>query len=277
MPINKHTPDNFIIPNSKVANKLTCNLMNTGDWDVVVGKDAVRVSLICDDENVHLPSNFDAYDRAIMNAVSSEWAQGNTFIWAARIHRTMAGKKDSERVNEATVENIESRLDKMMRSTVRIDFTDQLRRYGGMETDSTVIEGNLIYAEKITSTVNGATISGYRLIESPIIYEYSHRFRQIISIPLKLLDTGSTVRNTPENITIKHYLLQRIEMAKNSKNHMNGRILLTTLFRECHLTVSNRNQKSRYKRTIERLLEHWKSRLYIKNYTYLNSGFDIDL
>lgn len=271
-------PARFVMPNTKLMNELTRDFINAGTQKIETGtngRSAVIVaSLTCNDNSIHLPASFTPYDRAVLNAVCSEVEQGNSFIWPVRLYRTMTGKTGSEYVDPATAQKVVDSLDKMMYSKVCIDYTEQARLHGSNFQDAKV-EGNLLYAEKISATVHGALIAGYRIIRKPLLLDYSKRLKQIVSIPIKLLDTGKTVRNSPENIAIKQYLIQRIETAKSPKNHMGNRILYSTIFKECQLVINTRQQRSRYKSTVIKLLEHWRSVNYISGYTSNNGGIEL--
>lgn len=272
-------PAYLTAPVCKLVGELSRDFINQGQQAISVGggsANAVILASLSADDNVTLPARFTPYDRAVFSAVCSELESGNTTIWPSRIFRVMSGKADA-RVDEHMAKRVGESLRRMMMAWVKIDYSQQAQLYGHEDVDSYIIEGNMLYAEAVVIRCGGQEIEGYRIVHTPPVLEYARRMKQIISVPLKRLDTGSAVRNSAENIMLKHYLIQRIEKARNPKNYMRGRVLYDTIFKECQLETTHKTQRSRYRATVRKLLDYWTSDGYILGYSSDVEGVDIQV
>jgi hypothetical protein len=61
----------------------------------------------------------------------------------------------------------------------------------------------------------GKEVEAYKLMRSPILYEYAQISGQIISGPINLLSTKDTVYSTEDVIIIRGYLLRQTEWMKH--------------------------------------------------------------
>lgn len=282
--VQTRLPSHYTMPNSKVTNMLPeisskaikAFGTNTGGK----GKEAfVKVSINYADEDIGLPSNFTAYDREVMNTVCSLFEADNTFVFVSKIYEVMCGGNSKVKPAQSTIDDITRSLDKMMRTTMKIDYTEQAKLYAKskglnpQDAESFIIEGNLLYAYKTTASIKGERVIGYSIIKKPLLYEYSQNIGkgQIISVPLRLLDNSKYINNTKAKVALTPYLMRRIETARHAK-YQHVRIAYQTAFSECDLTTEHKTQQARYRDTVCKILTDFKDKEYIKDFAQYKSG-----
>ena len=265
-------PDNFYISNNKLANEMIKDFVSKGNKELVViktpkkGEIITYNSLTYDDKNINISGRheFTAYDRTVHNAVCSLYAAGNEVVTSSMVYRAMNGMSESEYIKPVTLESVTNSLDKSRFLKLQVDFTDEARARG-LHVDETTIESYLLAAKKIKVRTGGTILEAYKILDKPVLYQYAQQTKQILSVPLKLLDTKKATRNTEEIIPIKEYLIRRIEIMKYSKN-MGNKILYETLFEEVGIENPSRDKSFDLRKGIKAILELWKNEKYIKNF-----------
>lgn len=275
--IKTHIPKSFVMPNHKVVASLTAK-GSSGEFDIdlknIIPKDPeikTSVSLSFDfDENIDLPKNYTQYDRAVFNAICSLYEAGNTHFTPATVYRVMTGKNREINITPQTISAVTRSIEKQRRSTVKIDGTTELQKRKVDGAEKLTFDSNILNLDKVTAIVNGNEGEYYYFLRSPILYDYCKYTRQIITVPLNLLDT-KTVKNTSEIIVIKEYLLRQIELIKNGYRN-NSKMLYDTIFKECGISMTDRSIAKRYRGYIEKLLQEWVEMKHIKAYKEYKQG-----
>lgn len=274
-----YLPSNYVIPNTKLANEIVKDLINKVDEKINVAPKQkkkeviIYASLSCEDSNVQLPVNYTPFDREVLNAVCSLYDAGNEFIWPAQIYRTMAGLNNTEYISPQCIELVCKSLDKQMYSKLKIDFTEQIPMCK-IKVENAIFESNMLNMKKCKCVVNGAEIVGYKLLAKPMLYDYSQKVGQVISVNIEHLNTKGVMKNSPENIVIKHYLIRRIEILRNDKSSYPNlkKIKKETFLEDCKFDTKYKTQIQRYRTRIKKLLDFWISVGYIKGYTEVKKG-----
>lgn len=268
-------PQSYIIPITKLANELSKDFINNGVYEIEVGRKKksaiIYASLTFDKENIQLPKDFTPFDREVLNAVCSLYNAGNIFIWADQVYRTMAGLHNTEYISPQCLKQTRESLDKHMYSQLRINFIEQIP-FCKEKIENAELESNMLNMTKCSCIINGSLIIGYKLLAKPLLYDYSQKVGQVISIDMKYLDTKEIASNTMQNIIIKQYLLRRIEGMLKGKTLMSKKIKYETLFNECQLDIKQKTQFYRYKKTIKKFLDYWVIKKYINGYTETKKG-----
>jgi hypothetical protein len=272
-------PKTYAITNNKLSNEMTKEFVNRGSISLGVmnidKKNEVRTynSLTYDDKNISITGRqeFTAYDRAIHNAVCSLYAAGNDIITPSMVYRAVTGMTETEKVSEQSIEAVKKSLDKSRFLRLKVDFTEEAKARG-WNVDKTEIDSYLLPAKVVIVEAGGNKLEAYKIFETPELYKYSQRSKQIISIPLGLLDTKEATRNTEEIISIKEYLIRRIEIMKHNKD-MSRKIIYDTIFEESGITITDKKHKLRIREYITSILSLWQTRdKYIKNFKEYKEG-----
>lgn len=279
-------PQTFYIPNSKVANSLTNPKVtfDIGDFDVEVNKKqgvSVQVTLNFDDKNIQIIESdgkrLTPFDRSVLNSVCSRFEAGNLTFTPDQIYRTMNGLTDREFVSDESKARIVESIDKMRFLEIKIDYTDEaVKMYKqsarqNNEMKKYVVSGYLLAAKKAELTTSNNNVQGYKLLEKPIIYTYSQHNKQIISVPIKLLNTKDYIRTTPEVVVIREYLIRRIEVMKCDSQQSN-RILFEKVFLELGLDSPTKEKAKKIRDSAEKLLTKFKDDKYIKGFELCKKG-----
>ena len=125
---------------------------------------------------------------------------------------------------------------------------------------STLLPSNYIKA----STVNGndATII-YFTDESPMLKIAKLKNEQLLTYDATLLDVPNQ-QNTPMNITVKNYVMQRIQEIK--LHRLNPTITFEDLFKKCRIEKADNKIKQRARDTMIDFNTHLKSKSEIINF-----------
>ena len=282
-------PQKHLIPNNKLANSLTKDIIGAGLIELDVGrkKDDIltRCILNYEGDNVKLTSrrSFTEYDRQVADAVTSlyEYGDKSHIITAATVYRAMVHATETETPSPQQIEAVTQSLDKLRFVRVQIDCTEELMRrnidLNGSQITAGKIDTYLLTLDKMEVIAGGQKVVAYKVIKTPILYEYSRLTGQVITVPAALLDirdkTGAKIPNTERRIAIKGYLMRRISIMKgqNSKNQ-SCHILYDSLYNEVCSTEPTQKEKRLIRDYIPCVLEYWKSEKFIKDYEELTHG-----
>jgi len=277
--LKSRTPKIYNIPNNKLSNEITKNFTDKGEIALAVinpgkkGEVLTYNSLTYEDKNITMIGSreFTAHDRVVHNSVCSLYNAGNNIITPAMICRTMNGMTEHETPGEKEIEAVRNSLDKSRFLRLKVDFTEEAKARG-FNTDKTTIDTNLLNAEVLIAETGGKKVEAYRILSTPILYQYAQMTNQIISVPLKLLNTKKTVRNSDKIMLIKEYLIRRIENMKYSQKMVN-KIFYETIFEETGIVITHDTERDRYRKYIKEILKLWKiESKYIKNSKEFREG-----
>jgi hypothetical protein len=272
-------PENIYITNNKLSNELTRNFAQKGTITLGVinpnkkGEIVTYNSLTYEGKDISITGKYEftAYDRAIHNAVCSLYAAGNEIVTPRMVYRAVNGMSDNEKVSPQSMEAVINSLDKSRFMRLKVDFTNEAKARG-WSVDKTEIDSYLLPAESVIVEAGGHKTLAYKILKIPELYKYSQLTKQIISIPLGLLDTKEATRNTEEIISIKEYLIRRIEIMKHDKD-MSNKILYDTIFEEASIVIKRYTERDRYRKYIKDILSLWETRdSYIKNFKEYTVG-----
>ena len=270
-------PKKHIKPNNKLANKITKDVVDEGEFNLIVSSDKARkevytkVMLSYDNENIQLSGQkYTPYDREVYDGVVTLYAAGNNIVTPTMVYRAMNGLTESEYISPQALEAVTKSLDKSRRIYTIIDYTDEAKMYN-KKVEKTTYEGYLLAAEKIKVKINGKEHEAYQIL-SPILYKYAQISGQIISVPIKYLQTKDAVRSTDEVIVVRGYLLRQIEWLRNTKTNRSDNITYQSIYEELEVSKIVLDQKAYENKTakirsnVKAILEEWKEQGYIINY-----------
>ena len=268
-------PHNVFITNSKVANELR-HMTPNEEIRLTVGHKGNKLVEIKTTINfinnkyiqIADSASITAYDKIVHDAVCSLYAAGNEVFTPEMVYRAMNGMVESEFVSM-----IVDSLEKLRSTDIAIDYTEQLQMTNPEDSlESARVSGAMLMMQKVTVSAGGVTKWAYRLVSSPVLYEYSKSLRQIIPIPLQLLNTKETTRSTETVIIIRQYIVQRMELMKNKKNSMNSRIISYDSIYELLNAPDDRKIRAAIRTQTERLLDNYVNIRYIDRYEIQHKG-----
>lgn len=270
----------------------------------------VYIALTYEGTEGRITKKLTAFDKAVYEAVSTRfyyWKQENPqkplYITPQEIWRTMNGKKSGDgkaKPSKAQVQRICDSLDKMRFTRFYMDISEEIRAFDLHIDDERIISGyidsyllNSSVVEFVTD--KGNTVSGYRIGEEPILYTYNDVKNHLLYVPYEMLDT-STNTSDSENVTeFRNYLLQQIQLMKNAAEagkkgryfKRNNIILLETIYKDTGIQTPEeriagdyaneatrrqlvRRSRKADRQKIEGILDAWKTKGWIKDYTVLN-------
>lgn len=222
----------------------------------------------------------DNIDRELLNAVFSVWesasangevVNGEAVTTLQTLYRLIT-KNPNSRLDSDKEEELVNRLMKLTSANISIHAEQEFEYYPLLEKEKQRLErrGNLIAVVVDRATINGNVVYNavriLRLDRLPL-YIYAKAKNQIISVPLKKLDTK--VRNkTNETIAIEGYLIRRIEAIPRLSNE----ILISTLLEEVGIYEKDykhfNKKRSDVVKKVDELLAGYVSTGYIKKYEF---------
>lgn len=244
------------------------------------GKGSIKTIafLSYDDENITITGRpLTPFDQTVHNAICSIWEAGNLIFVPEMVYRAMNGLTDSERIVEerGTLEPIIESIEAGRFRLFKVDAEEQIKKYYP-SVKKAIYENYFLPLEKTTIILkNGETKEAYRFSSAPPLYEYSKNIKQVISVPIKLLDSRETLKNSPTIAVMREYLIKRISNIKNDKASVNNaNIKYSTIFANTGIDESNLSytQRNRKREQIKKILEHFKNQNFIKSYAEYKKG-----
>lgn len=277
-------PNNYIIPNNKLANAITKDIIGIGNIDLLVSKKGSRKEVVtivnldynCKKTELYTEcEKITQYDRIVNNAVSTIYEAGNNIFTPQMVYRAINGLTKNEKVSLQAVTEVTNSLDKLSKIRCKIDWTNEAKARG-INIQSGTIEENILETKKIIVTVAGRTIEAYKLLDKPILYFYAQKTKQVITVPVTLLQTKQFIKNTKDVIIIREYLIRRIEILKKNKKQSN-KILYASIFQQLGMDTSIKSQAvadktKKIRKAVTEILSYWEKQCYIKNFAQYKEG-----
>ncbi len=277
----------------------------TMQWDIE-DKDLVYFAAVDfkSDNNISVDTRLDINDMAIINAIGSLYTahiKNNPGepcdLILLDIWRLMIGAQSNEKIKMTDKQEnmLIERIEKLRRSFFYMDMKSQMKKYGltfdkrFSNSNGIADEALLNLTKTIVPTSNHKQVTdAYRVNKEPILFAYSRYRKQIISVNRNLLNIEK-VSNGEDTIAFTNYLLRRLENYKNGFLN-NNTIKLDTVYKETGIAAPNeRIEREKYKNTnsytmairrerkrdcaiIINILEAWKSKKYIDDYSKIGKG-----
>lgn len=242
--------------NAKLPNVITyMSLTYTGDAVQLRGRRALT-----------------GFDKAVYNTLSTLWNAGNSNVTPYDILRYMNGRAEAKGYSKAQIDRVNNSIRKMMSTILSLDMRDDMQQTDFRINDDRVsgckIETQLLQATRCElRTETGRTVEGWSIDREPIMYTYNKAKKQIVTVPIGLLDTSAAVSNTEDVIAIREYLLLQIENMRTNHRH-NNVIRYDTLYNETGIEApKDRVARGRQRTNIKGMLDLWRQRGYISEYS----------
>lgn len=266
------------LSNPALYSELGVELNLAGRGEKKKGRDVttlVALEYVSDGEGVELTRQLSEFDVQVYNALCSLFEAEKENITPQEVFEmTMGGKGKAKREQlDKIIESVE-----LLRKTkLRADVTKEAKAHGlidpetGEPWEQMEIDDYLFSAVRATMRgVNGKIMAGYHINSMPIGLKYAKASKQVISYPVKYLDTKSAGSNTERNVVIRGYLLQRIVQAKNGK--MSNTIRCDTIYDKAGINKASSVERGRVNKYMTNLLELWKKQELINGYEVISEG-----
>ncbi|MCL2355467.1 MAG: hypothetical protein FWC68_06410, partial [Oscillospiraceae bacterium] len=296
--VNGIVPDRHIKPNNKLSNQITRNMINEGEIPLRVSgakqKNKVITKVTISSKNNY---KIELYDREVCDAVATLYHADNEIITPAMVWRAMNGLTGSETVSDKPTKEVIESIDKCREILVKIDYIQESEMYGRDIAEATkkgYIEGYLLACDKVALSVGGHMVEGYIMLRKPITYSYAQVSRQIVNVPVKLLNTKKSNRNNNDMMILRGQLLRRVEQIKHqnskvskNKGEVNNKISYYSdkknkenigIFELLQVTEANyteamyKKRKSTIRKQTEAILRDWVEQGYIKGFEMYKVG-----
>lgn len=205
------------------------------------------------------------YNRALHNIAVSLYAAGNTHFTPRMIYETMNGNSRLHKPPEQVYKAIMDGMRKLMYTAITIDATEEAKAFG---LDKLKFEGYLMPVKLVTAQINGQVVECFKFLDEPPLYTYARKKKQISRCDINILAVDLNM--TPENITIRDYLLEQIITFKNKKSKLLNVIRYDTLYEYLDITAPNENAlrqaKSDIRSKVRTILNTWTRVGFINGY-----------
>lgn len=290
--LSLNPPTKYIMSKTKAMNTLVNPAVTPVDGESSVeffvqnGNATLKMALNFD-KHVEIQSKdhmrFTPYDREVFNGICSRYENDNDTFTAEQIYRTINGLSNRETVSETSIKRINDSINKMIGMRVTIDYTEEMRKNKKIDDLQEYIqEDYMIPAKKATLTFNNKTVNGYKLHAKPLMYDYSQISKQIITVPLKILNTkdgtsdDDSINNSPEITVIRAHLIREIEWikAEMKKKHpkRNNKIALENIYELLELDSPPKKKALKIREHISKILNNFVNKKYIKGYETYKKG-----
>jgi len=196
-------------------------------------------------------------------------------------------------VSEPTAKAISYSIKKIRSIVATIEYSAEAEAYGH-DADSAKYHGLLLECDDVLTRISGKQKDAYRLRRAPILYEYAQISKQILSVPIEILQTwkprteeGATVRNTKEVIVTRSYLIRSIEGIKSPHFNRSDKIAFKGLFTELGISTdsvgsaatTDAGREAAYRKKTKNIRDHvttiltaWQCQKYIKGFEQYKIG-----
>lgn len=280
-------PHKHVIPNNKLANTLR-EIIDAGATDLLVD-DKKTITTRCvvayEGDNVKLSSRqpFTEYDRSVADAVTSLYLYGDQshVITAAGVYRAMVNATEGETPSPQQIGAVTKSLDKMRFVRVQIDCSEEMRSrklsLNGARITGGKVDTYLLALDKLDVKAGGRTVSAYRILQTPVLYDYASMTKQVLTLPAALLvirdETGARIPNTEQRIVVRDYLIRRIAAMKGKNGRKLSRnIVFETLYSEVGDVAATTKQQRNVREYAEMCLSSWTRDKYIRGYKTNRKG-----
>ena len=207
------------------------------------------------------------FDRAVLSVCISEWEFGNRHTTPAIILRGLTGKKGiggNGRIFPDQRVAILRSVKKMMGLILEIDLTETNKKLKYNDGKEQKMTSAILPAYFMTNNINGQPIEDviYFDRESPIMIIARDR-KQLITFDNYLLNVPHQ-QNTQMNITIKNYVMVRLQEIKLHK--LTPIITFEDVFKKCRIDKASSDTKMNARNAIIKFMQHMKNKLEITNF-----------
>ena len=231
------------------------------------------IKLSVDGENFSISEPLDQFDGGVLSVCNSEWNAKNPITTPSIIYRGLTGKvgKSDTEPSKDQLAAIFNSVNKLMRLQLDYDMTNlcEKLKYNGGKPERLV--STLLPCHYLkSSTINGKDTTIIYFDREPVLLTVAKiKNCQLLTYDAKLLDVPKQ-NNTPMNIAVKNYVMQRIQEIKLHK--LQPILTFDDIFQKCRLENASRDKKLDARNNILKFLEHLKSQNEISSFELTKKG-----
>ncbi len=209
----------------------------------------------------------DEFHRAVLSVCISNWLEGNYYITPAIIYRGLTGKvnkKSDSKPSKDQLAAITQGIDKLMFTEFNphiAEAFEQLKYANGDEAKIT--KSALLPCYRAEVTINGQKSDVICFDRQSPLLNIAELKKQLITYDADLLDIPKQ-NNTILNITLKNYVMRRVQEIKLHKLH--PILTFTDIFKKCRIENTDNKTKMRVREYIEKFFAHLQSKNEIKTF-----------
>ena len=218
------------------------------------------------------------FDKVILTVCSSELLAGNKFSTPNIIYRHIIGKEKVENFEapKPIKEAILLSIRKMMCTQITVDMTAACKHLHYNKGEALKITAPILPCQYATGVfINGQNmgtiIEFYK--ESPLLTVARAKNNQLLTFEPKLLNVPKQ-NNSGSNISVRHYVIQRVLEIKQHK--LKPRIRFEDVFQKCNLSNATKKQKYLARSAIVEIFHFLKEGKDITSFTIQKEGNKIE-
>lgn len=222
----------------------------------------------------------DAFHREVLFHAMSLYEQGFEYFTISMAFDSLTGGEEKRHVYKEQYAEIKAAINKLGFTRIEIDLTDLLKAFPKYAANSkrkrkdnpddrARIVGCLLPMKYVETEINGQKALIVKVLDESPLMTYAKLKNQILTYDATPLAISGQ-HNTPQVITIKNYLLRRIELIK--QRNLNSSILFETLYKNCGLADAAKNIKQNARREIADILNSFKANGVIQNFEFERQG-----
>lgn len=215
-------------------------------------------------------SPLNSFHREVLFTAVSAYEQGFRVItFSTTLHNLTSGNQT--RLRRDQYEAIRGAFDKLGFTKIEIDLAPLFKAMPKYKTNykgEARLVGTLLPCRYFDAEINGQKTLAIELLgESPLMTVAKLK-KQVLSYDAEPLNVVGQ-NNTPTVITVKNWLLRRINLIERG---LNSSILFETLYQNCGLADADRFKKRNARKEIETILNSFKADGVIKNFKFERKG-----
>ena len=221
-------------------------------------------------------SNFiplDEFDRAVLSVCISNWIEGNYYITPAIIYRGLTGKVNRKSDSKPSIDQLTAiinSIDKLMFTEFNPDVVESFEQLKYANGDEAKIKKSAILpCYRVELTINGQKSDVICFDRESPLFAIANLKKQLLTYDTELLDIPNQ-NNTILNITLKNYVMRRIQEIKLHK--LNPIITFDDIFTKCRIENAHREVKRRAREFVETFFAHLQTKKQVKNFELTKKG-----
>lgn len=161
----------------------------------------------------------------IITLIKASPSKNGTAFTLPMLYGAMTGRAASDaRITPAIEKRLISKLKKLENTKVELNLENEKLHYTNSEGETVELSGfkeNIITLGEANVRINHTPVKAYVIRTKPMLLIYAESNDKLISTPIKALELGNGIKNTPEVIALRQFLINEIARIKSPKPQSN--------------------------------------------------------
>lgn len=209
----------------------------------------------------------DEFHRAVLSVCISNWLEGNYYITPAIIYRGLTGKVNKKSNSQPSSEQLAAiinSIDKLMFTEFDPKIADAFEQLKYANGDEAKIQKSaLLPCYRAQVTINGQKSNVICFDRQSPLLNIAELKKQLLTYDADLLDIPNQ-NNTVLNITLKNYVMRRVQEIKLHK--LQPTITFNDVFKKCRIENAHGEVKRRARDYIQKFFAHLQEKGVIKSF-----------